>query len=78
LTQETVVKQEPTDPFTAQETRHLEKKKQPSLQELIESLKSTADDIGQISELTSEEKVLIIQFFSSLLKLMQPWKPQYL
>lgn len=49
-----------------------ERKKQPSLQELVESLKSTADDIGQISELSSEEKILVAQFFSSLLKLMQP------
>ena len=43
-----------------------------SIQELVESLKSTADDIGQISELSSEEKILVAQFFSSLLKLMQP------
>ena len=46
--------------------------KQMSIQELIESLKSTADDIGQISELTSEERILVTQFFSSLYKLMQP------
>ena len=43
-----------------------------SIQELVDSLKSTADDIGQISELSSEEKILVAQFFSSLLKLMQP------
>jgi hypothetical protein len=47
-------------------------KKQVNLQELVDSLKSTADDIGQISELSSEEKILVSQFFSSLLKLMQP------
>lgn len=52
-----------------------EKKKQVSIQEIIESFKSTADDIGQISELTSEEKILVAQFFSSLLKLMQPLTP---
>ncbi len=49
-----------------------EKKKPVTLQELVDSLKSTADDIGQISELSSEEKLLVSQFFSSLLKLMQP------
>jgi hypothetical protein len=49
-----------------------EKKKQLSIQELVDSLKSTADDIGQISELSSEEKILVSQFFVSLLKLMQP------
>ena len=52
-----------------------EKKKQVSIQELVDSLKSTADDIGQISELTSEEKILVTQFFSSLLKLMAPLAP---
>ena len=31
-----------------------------------------ADDIGQITELSSEEKLLVAQFFKSLLKLMQP------
>jgi hypothetical protein len=49
-----------------------EKKKQLNIQELVDSLKSTADDIGQISELSSEEKILVSQFFVSLLKLMQP------
>jgi len=46
-----------------------------SIQELIDSLKNVADDIGQISELTSEEKLLVSQFFISLLKLMQPLTP---
>jgi hypothetical protein len=49
-----------------------DKKKQLNIQELVDSLKSTADDIGQISELSSEEKILVSQFFVSLLKLMQP------
>ena len=49
-----------------------EKKKQVNLQEIVDSLKSTADDIGQISELSSEEKILVAQFFSSLLKLISP------
>ena len=46
-----------------------------TLQELVDSLRNTADDIGQISELSSEEKILVSQFFSSLLKLMQPLAP---
>jgi hypothetical protein len=45
------------------------------LQELVESLKSMGDDIGQISELSSEERILITQFFTSLFKLMAPLAP---
>lgn len=66
------VKQEPIEVSAAPLP---EKKKPPSIQELAESLRSTADDIGQISELSSEEKILVAQFFSSLLKLMQPLSP---
>jgi hypothetical protein len=43
-----------------------------SLQELLDSLKSLQEDIGQICELTSEENGLVTVFFESLLKLMQP------
>jgi hypothetical protein len=50
-----------------------EKKSQVSIQELVDSLKSIQDDIGQISELTSEEELLITEFFASLLRLMQPF-----
>jgi hypothetical protein len=75
LTQEAVIKPEPVELSVSQEQRQLEKKKQVTIQELVESLKSTADDIGQISELSSEEKILVSQFFSSLLKLMQPLAP---
>jgi hypothetical protein len=39
---------------------------------VLDSLKSTADDIGQITELSSEEKVLVSQFFASFLKMMKP------
>ncbi len=56
----------------AKPTSEAQPKKQVNLQEIVDSLKSTADDIGQISELSSEEKILVSQFFSSLLKLMQP------
>ena len=45
---------------------------QVSLQELLDSLKSLQDDIGQICELASEEKRVVAVFFESLLMLMQP------
>ena len=47
-------------------------KKQIGIQEIVESLKGAADDIGQISELTSEERNLVAEFFKSMLKLMKP------
>ena len=47
-------------------------KTQTSIQKLAEALKSMADDVGQISELAAEEKLLVTEFFKSLLKLMQP------
>ena len=71
MTQEATLK-EPVQITSSTEIKQPEKRKQLSIQELIESLKSTADDIGQISELSSEEKVLVDQFFVSLFKLMQP------
>jgi hypothetical protein len=46
-----------------------------SIQELAAAMKSMADDVGQISELASEEKLLVTEFFRSLLKLMQPLTP---
>jgi hypothetical protein len=75
LTQEAVIKPEPVELSVSQESKQSEKKKQVTIQELVESLKSTADDIGQISELSSEEKILVTQFFLSLFKLMQPLAP---
>jgi hypothetical protein len=74
LSQETIAKQETTEFPIKKESKHSEKA-QASFQELVESLKSVADDIGQISELTSEEKLLVAEFFKSLLKLMQPLAP---
>lgn len=44
-------------------------------QQLAESLRAVADDVGQISELTSEERLLVSEFFKALLKLMQPLSP---
>ena len=75
MTQEAVIKPEAVDLCVSQGLKRSRKKKQVSIQELIESLKSTADDIGQISELSSEEKILVSQFFISLFKLGQPRSP---
>jgi hypothetical protein len=75
LTQEAVSKPSLVELSVLQEPKQAEKKKQVSIQELVESLKSTGDDIGQISELSSEEKILVSQFFVSLFKLMQPLAP---
>jgi hypothetical protein len=74
LTQETVGKQNAAEISLTQEPKRVEKK-QVSVQELVDSLKSAADDIGQINELSSEEKLLVAQFFTSLLKLMKPLTP---
>ena len=49
------------------------KKEKVTIQDLIDALNAVADDVGQISELTSEEKLLVSEFFASLFKLMQPW-----
>jgi hypothetical protein len=73
MTQETVTKSGIAD-LTIPEVKRAEKKNV-GIPEIVESLKSAGDDIGQISELTSEEKLLVAQFFSSLLKLMQPLAP---
>jgi hypothetical protein len=45
---------------------------QKSPQELVDSLKNLQEDIGQICELSSEEKTLVAEFFGSLLKILQP------
>jgi hypothetical protein len=73
MTQEAVTKPA-TAELTVTEPKKVDKK-QIGIQEIVESLKSAGDDIGQISELTSEEKLLVAQFFSSLLKLMAPLTP---
>ncbi len=75
MTQETVVKQETTELINSHDLKQSDNKKQITVQEIVDSLKSIADDIGQISELNSEEKILVSQFFASLFKLMQPLAP---
>ncbi len=75
MTQETVVKQETTELINSRDLKQSDNKKPVTVQEIVDSLKSIADDIGQISELNSEEKILVSQFFASLFKLMQPLAP---
>lgn len=61
-------------PDKKHEANNQEQAKPPqiTLDELIKTMKSLQDDIGQISELTSEEKRVVDVFFDSFLKLMQP------
>ena len=73
MTQEIVNKSNSAE-INVQDARRLDKK-QIGIQEIVDSLKGAADDIGQISELSSEEKLLVGQFFTSLLKLMKPLSP---
>jgi hypothetical protein len=47
-------------------------RKQISVEEIAETFQSVRDDIGQISRLTSEEKILVEQFLASMRKVMQP------
>jgi len=74
LSQENSIEQRTTEFPISTENKQNEKA-QMTIKELADSLKSLADDIGQISELASEEKLLVTEFFTSLLKLMQPLTP---
>lgn len=74
MSQENSIEQRTTEfPISTEDKQN--EKAQMSIRELADSLKSLADDIGQISELASEEKLLVTEFFTSLLKLMQPLTP---
>lgn len=70
LSQENSVEQKTTNVIVTEPKPNSEHEM--SIQELAAALKSMADDVGQISELVSEEKLLVTEFFTSLLKLMQP------
>jgi hypothetical protein len=70
LSQENAVEQKTTNLIVTKP--ELDDEYEMSIQELAAALKSMADDVGQISELASEEKLLVTEFFTSLLKLMQP------
>ena len=74
MTQEAVTEIAPTEATPKKEPKQSPKISVP-VQSLVDSLKSAADDIGQISELSSEEKLLVAEFFKSLLNLMQPLTP---
>ncbi len=71
MSQENSIEQRTTELPASTENKQSEKA-QISIKEFADSLRSLADDIGQISELASEEKLLVAEFFTSLLKLMQP------
>lgn len=58
--------------FSVEEKSKQVKQAQKPLQEIIDSLKSAQEDIGQIAELVLEEKTLVTEFFVSFLNLMQP------
>ena len=75
MSQQATVKEDSVKSSTSSILEQTERKKQYTIQEVVESLKSIADDIGQITELNSEEKILVAQFFSSFFKLMQPLAP---
>jgi hypothetical protein len=72
MSQETITPQEVTMEIVAKKEPNLSPKPAASVQALVDSLKSAGDDIGEITELTSEEKLLVAEFFKSLLKLVQP------
>ena len=72
MSQESIATNEVAVEMTVKKEPRQNAKASVPVQTIIESLKSTADDIGQVSELTSEEKLLVAEFFKSLLKMMQP------
>jgi hypothetical protein len=74
LSQENSTEQQTTELILSTENKQKQTKQMP-IQELADSLKSVADDVGQISEMASEEKLLVNEFFAALLKLMQPLTP---
>jgi hypothetical protein len=74
MTQEAEAIKEAAEISLKEEAKPVKKPQMP-VQELVKSLKNVADDIGQMNELTSEEKLLVSEFFASLMKLMQPLTP---
>jgi len=61
--------------ISARETSKPSRQAKTAIQEILDSLKSAQDDIGQISELSSEEKTLVAEFFTSLSQVMAPVAP---
>jgi len=64
--------QESPSPQAIVPLRLEEEANESSLQDILNSLRSVKDDVGQICELSSEEKSLVTAFFESLFKLMRP------
>jgi hypothetical protein len=58
--------------ISARETSKPSRQAKMAIQEILDSLKSAQDDIGQISELSSEEQTLVAEFFISLSQVMEP------
>jgi hypothetical protein len=59
-------------PVQAKPAKPVAKAKKVSLEDLLSSMKGLQDDVGQISELRSEEKRVVDVFFESFLQLMRP------
>ena len=72
MSQETNAVAEPVQLPPQHKEKPKQTKAQLTLQELLDSMKGVQEDIGQICELMSEEKVFVPEFFASFLKLVQP------
>ena len=62
----------PPPSHPVQAAKPVPKAKKVSLEDLLSSMKGLQDDVGQISELRSEEKRVVDVFFESFLQLMRP------
>ncbi len=71
MSEEAKTKEEAAEVSVGDESKQ-GKRSQAPLQELVDSLRSVEEDIGQISELSVEERALVVEFFECLLKLMEP------
>ena len=72
MSQETDAIPEPVQLQPERKEKPKQTRAQLTLQELLDSMKGVQEDIGQICELMSEEKVFVPEFFESFLKLVQP------
>jgi hypothetical protein len=70
---EDTARAEETAQVTVGDESRQNKRAQTSLQDLVDALRSVQEDVGQISEMTTEERALVKEFFRSFLKLMQPF-----
>ena len=63
---------EEKEQFQVRETSKPSRPPRASLQEILDSLKLAQANIGQISELKSEEETIVAEFLGSLSRLMEP------